>query len=67
MPCLAMPGSVSYAGYDSYLSRNFGGASPGMAMAMHLLSGGTVNSYAGTGTADNVTRARFRAYTFRGG
>jgi hypothetical protein len=63
----AMTGSASYAGFDGYISRSFTGTSPGIAMAKHLLSGGTVNSYAGTSAADTVTKAKFRSYVFRGG
>ncbi|WIA41057.1 hypothetical protein OEZ86_004693 [Tetradesmus obliquus] len=63
-------GSASYAGYDGYLCHNFNTTtsaepSPGVAIAKHLLQGGVVNSYPGTGAADKVTGARFRSYTFR--
>lgn len=63
----AMTGCASYAGYGRYLSRNFGSAAdtPGVAMAKHLLAGGTVSSYPGTGAADNITQARFKPYTYR--
>lgn len=63
-----MTGSISYAGYTGYLSRSFaGGASPGVAMARHLLANGTVANYAGTGAADQLTGAVFKSYAFRPG
>ncbi|WIA20772.1 hypothetical protein OEZ85_005135 [Tetradesmus obliquus] len=65
-----MRGSASYAGYDGCLSHNFNTTtpaepSPGVALAKHLLQGGVVNSYPGTGAVDKVTGARFKSYTFR--
>lgn len=63
-----MRGSVSYAGYTGYLSRSFpAGASPGVAMARHLLAGGNVASYVGTGAADLLTGAVFKSYAYRPG
>jgi hypothetical protein len=62
----SMAGAAIFAGYDGYLSGNFEDANPGVAMVRHLLAGGTVSEYPGTGAADKVTRARFRPYTFRG-
>uniref|UniRef100_A0A383V799 Sushi domain-containing protein n=1 Tax=Tetradesmus obliquus TaxID=3088 RepID=A0A383V799_TETOB len=63
-----MRGSVSYAGYTGYLSRSFPvGASPGVAMARHLLAGGTVASYPGTGAADLLTGTVFKSYAYRPG
>jgi hypothetical protein len=62
----SMAGAASFAGYDGYLSSSFGDAPPGVAMVNHLLAGGTVSSYPGTTAADNITKARFRPYAFRG-
>ncbi|WIA43981.1 hypothetical protein OEZ86_010365 [Tetradesmus obliquus] len=63
-----MRGSVSYAGYTGYLSLSFpAGASPGVAMARHLLAGGNVASYVGTGAADLLTGAVFKSYAYRPG
>jgi hypothetical protein len=64
-----MEGSACYAGYDSYLSHNFGGTeanpSPGIAAVKHLLQNGTVSTCTGTNGTDQTTGARFRHYTYR--
>ncbi|WIA43983.1 hypothetical protein OEZ86_010366 [Tetradesmus obliquus] len=61
-----MTGSLSYAGYTSYISRSFpAGASPGVAMARHLLANGTAGNYTGTGAVDQRTGAVFKSYAFR--
>jgi hypothetical protein len=62
-----MSGSTCFAGYDSYISNNFGKAPPGVAMVKHLLAGGTVNTLPVVDMADTVTKARFRSYVLRGG
>uniref|UniRef100_A0A383VKW5 Uncharacterized protein n=1 Tax=Tetradesmus obliquus TaxID=3088 RepID=A0A383VKW5_TETOB len=61
-----MTGSISYAGYTNYLSRSFpAGASPGVAMARHLLANGTAGNFTGTGAVDQRTGAVFKSYAFR--
>jgi hypothetical protein len=63
-----LTGSVSFAGYEGYLSRKVTGTvSPGIAAAKHLLNGGAVNAYtAGGATAvDSLTGAKLRSYTYR--
>lgn len=61
-----MTGSISYAGYTNYLSRSFpAGASPGVAMARHLLADGTAGNFTGTGAVDQRTGAVFKSYAFR--
>ncbi|KAF8065633.1 hypothetical protein HT031_003234 [Scenedesmus sp. PABB004] len=61
----SMDGATSYAGFTGALSRSFDAPSPGVAMARHLLAGGTVESYAGTGGRDKLTGAAFRSYAYR--